>query len=402
MRFSDLLILSTRMFKARTSRTILTILGMSIGIGAILFLVSMGYGLQKTILERITTSDSLLTLDVTEDKSSGAILDGESLEALKNISGVGEISPSFQLGGKGKMDGLTADLSLTVTDPTFIRLSGIKMNQGVSINDNNYQGVVISSMVARIFGKNEDELIGKDLVVNISKMSGSGDSGSEKAGSGTMDYESKNFVIIGTTEGEDNSVYVNSGALGDVVASHFDQVKIKCNNSKDMTFVREQIIGKGFLVSSISETVDQANKIFGIVKFVLMLFGIIALIVSAIGMFNTMTIALLERTEEIGIMKSIGASDSMVSMIFIMESTMMGFLGGIVGVAIGWIEGQIFNGAVNILAHYFGGERVNLFYSPLWFVMSILIFSAFVGFVTGVIPARRASRIDPLDALRYK
>jgi len=405
MRFSDLLILSTRMFKARTSRTILTILGMSIGIGAILFLVSMGYGLQKTILERITTSDSLLTLDVTEDKSSNASLNRESLEALKNISGVGETSPSFQLSGKGKIDGLTADLSLTVTDPTFMRLSGIKMNQGVSINDNNYQGVVISSMVARIFGKNENELIGKELIMNISNSSAeTGNSGNdpEKTNAESAEYGSRSFVIIGTTEGEDNSVYVNSGALGDVVPNHFDQVKIRCNNSKDMAFVREQIIGSGFLVSSISETVDQANKIFGIVKFVLMLFGIIALIVSAIGMFNTMTIALLERTEEIGIMKSIGASDSMVSMIFIMESTMMGFLGGIVGVAIGWIEGQIFNGAVNILAHYFGGEKVNLFYSPLWFVMSILIFSAFVGFVTGVIPARRASRIDPLDALRYK
>lgn len=406
MRFTDLLILSTRMFKARTSRTILTILGMSIGIGAILFLVSMGYGLQKTILERITTSDSLLTLDVTEDKSSGAVLNKESLEALRNISGVGEMSPSFQLSAKGKIDGLTADLALTVTDPTFMRLSGMKMNQGVAINDNNLQGVVISSMVARIFGKNEDELIGKELLVSISKTADSEttapDSSSGSAGGGLAEYSSKSFVIIGTTEGEDNSVYVNSGALGDLDVDHFDQVKMKCNNSKDMAFVREQIIGKGFLVSSISETVDQANKIFGIVKFVLMLFGIIALIVSAIGMFNTMTIALLERTEEIGIMKSIGASDSMVSMIFIMESTMMGFLGGIVGVAIGWIEGQIFNGAVNVLAHYFGGEKVNLFYSPLWFVVSILVFSAFVGFVTGVIPARRASRIDPLDALRYK
>lgn len=405
MRFTDLLILSTRMFKARTSRTILTILGMSIGIGAILFLVSMGYGLQKTILERITTSDSLLTLDVTEDKSSGAVLNKESLEALRNISGVGEMSPSFQLSAKGKIDGLTADLSLTVTDPTFMRLSGMKMNQGVAINDNNLQGVVISSMVARIFGKNEDELIGKELVMNISKPSAETGGTGNEPGSGSVEsaeYGSRSFVIIGTTEGEDNSVYVNSGALGDLDVNHFDQVKMKCNNSKDMAFVREQIIGKGFLVSSISETVDQANKIFGIVKFVLMLFGIIALIVSAIGMFNTMTIALLERTEEIGIMKSIGASDSMVSMIFIMESTMMGFLGGIVGVAIGWIEGQIFNGAVNVLAHYFGGEKVNLFYSPLWFVVSILVFSAFVGFVTGVIPARRASRIDPLDALRYK
>ena len=74
MRFIDLFKLSTRMFKARTSRTLLTVLGMSIGIGAILFLVSLGYGLQKTLLEKITTADSLLTLDVSEAKSGAVLL----------------------------------------------------------------------------------------------------------------------------------------------------------------------------------------------------------------------------------------------------------------------------------------------------------------------------------------
>jgi len=75
MRFKDLFMLSTRMFKARTSRTLLTILGMSVGISAVLFLVSFGYGLQRTLLERITTSDSLLTLDVNEASSGAVILD---------------------------------------------------------------------------------------------------------------------------------------------------------------------------------------------------------------------------------------------------------------------------------------------------------------------------------------
>ncbi|HHE46006.1 MAG TPA: FtsX-like permease family protein, partial [Candidatus Moranbacteria bacterium] len=125
-------------------------------------------------------------------------------------------------------------------------------------------------------------------------------------------------------------------------------------------------------------------------------------VVSAIGMFNTMTITLLERTEEIGIMKSIGASDTMISLMFVMEATIMGFLGGVMGIVIGLLEGEAFNIMVNLIATHFGGERVNLFYSPIWFVLSIIIFSIFVGFLTGVIPARRASKIDPLDALRYK
>ena len=85
MRFTDIFKLSIRMFKARTSRTLLTVLGMSIGIGAILFLVSFGYGLQKTLLEKITTSESLLTLDVAEKKSGDVILDSKMISEIKEI-----------------------------------------------------------------------------------------------------------------------------------------------------------------------------------------------------------------------------------------------------------------------------------------------------------------------------
>src|SRR4030042_1678988 len=106
MNFWDLLKLSTRMFRARTSRTFLTILGMGVGIGAILFLVSLGYGLQNTLLEKITTSDSLLTLDVAEDKSQASKFDQETLEKIKRIPGVAEISPAYNLSSQGKMENL--------------------------------------------------------------------------------------------------------------------------------------------------------------------------------------------------------------------------------------------------------------------------------------------------------
>ncbi len=93
-------------------------------------------------------------------------------------------------------------------------------------------------------------------------------------------------------------------------------------------------------------------------------FGVIALIVSAIGMFNTMTVALLERTEEIGIMKSIGASDVDIMMMFISESTIMGFFGGLTGIGLGIITGKIFNLGVNFLANHFGGQSISLFFIP--------------------------------------
>jgi putative ABC transport system permease protein len=197
-------------------------------------------------------------------------------------------------------------------------------------------------------------------------------------------------------------IYTNISSLENLNINVYGQAKVKTYSTEEMNVIRDTILEYGLLVSSLSDVVEQANQIFSVVQIILMLFGIIALVVSAIGMFNTMTITLLERTEEIGIMKSIGASDMIISAMFFMESAIMGFLGGCSGVAIGWFGGLGFNSIINFIAVRFGGEKVSLFYSPLWFVLSILAFSGVVGFLTGYVPARRASKIDPLDALRYK
>lgn len=404
MKFTDLFKLSTRMFKARTSRTLLTVLGMSIGIGAILFLVSFGYGLQKTLLERITTSESLLTLDVTEAKSGLVNLNTEMIDKIKQMPGVAEVSQAFQLTSQGHIGDVSADLVSVGVSPSFLRLGGIRIAKGDSLSDSNPDGVVITSSVAQVFGKQDAvSMIGEEISFTFftPKEATDSDSGDLQNNFTRVDLDKK-FKIIGTVEGEDNIIYINSNALGDLKIDKFNQIKVKSDSQSAMNATRDNILDEGLLVSSLSDTVDQANQIFKIVQLVLMLFGVIALAVSAIGMFNTMTITLLERTEEIGIMKSIGASDTGVSMMFIMESTIMGFLGGVCGVIIGFLGGQIFNQLINFIASRFGGQSVSLFFSPIWFILAIICFSAVVGFLTGFVPARRASKIDPLDALRYK
>jgi len=392
------------MFKARTSRTFLTILGMSIGIGAILFLVSFGYGLQKTLLEKITTSESLLSLDVTENLESDAKLDEETVKMLGNIDGVAEISPAFQVSAQGTIEDITADLSVIGAKHSYLRLGGVNVSKGATLGDDRKDEVVISSTVAQIFGKEKsEEMIDKEIsfafFIPDETISADPNSQNKKTKKVIVD---KKFKIIGIIESEDNTIYINPDALNELAINHFSQVKLKAASQDKLEMIQSQIIEKGFLVSTLSDAVDQANKVFGMVQLVLMLFGIIALTVSAIGMFNTMTIALLERTEEIGIMKSIGASNSAVSLMFIMESTIMGFMGGLGGVLIGLLGGEIINGVVNFIATRFGGQTTRLFYSPLWFIGAILLFAAVVGFLTGFVPARRASKIDPLDALRYK
>jgi putative ABC transport system permease protein len=119
-------------------------------------------------------------------------------------------------------------------------------------------------------------------------------------------------------------------------------------------------------------------------------------------MFNTMTIALLERTQEIGIMKALGATSLDIWNMFLAESVIIGFFGGLGGIIMGMVGGELFNYGINLLAGALGGESIDMFYTPYWFVFLIIIFSTFVGLITGFYPARRAANINALEALRYK
>ena len=379
----DLLKMSTRMFKARTSRTLLTILGMGVGIGAILFLVALGYGIQKTLLETITTADSLVTLDVYPKASEQAI-SADEVDGMKKMDGMETISSIFETTGQLKYSNLVSDSKIIAIDSNFLRLDGTKIEGGEDINDNNVQGAVISTSLAKVFGKAPVEMLGE--IIHISALKSEAD-----------------FKIIGFVDAKEMSIFVNQKSLeGSVKLDAFNRIKLKCKNSQSMEKVRTQLASSGFVVSALTDLVAQVNKAFDIIKIILGFFGAIALMVSAIGMFNTMTVTLLERTEEIGVMKSIGASDYDILWMFVFESTIMGFLGGIAGIVLGFITGEIFNFAVNFLAERMGGYAVSLFYFPGWFLLVILTVATIVGFFTGLVPARRASTTDPLEALRYK
>lgn len=399
MKFSDALTLSTRMFKARKMRTALTILGMSVGIGAVLFLVSLGYGLQKALLDRITTSDSLVTLDVTEANATFVPINQERIDRIKSFEGVAEVSPSSRLTAQGTIGDVSLDLTVVGTTPNFMKLSGTRLEKGAMISDTMPRGILISSALARVFEKDGEDILGKPIDLTFFVSRASKDDVQDKLEK--IDSEHA-YTIIGVVPNEENIIFVHAASFPEKAIDHYSQLKVKCQSSDVMQSVREKIVEEGLLVSSLSDTIEQANKIFSIVQIVLMSFGIVALVVSAIGMFNTMTITLMERTEEIGIMKSIGASDMTISVLFLAESIIMGFLGGLGGVILGIVGGQGLNLAINFLAVRLGGASVNLFFTPTWFIVLIIIFGAFVGFLTALVPARRASKIDPLEALRYK
>lgn len=398
MRLFDLLRLSLRMFKARTMRTFLTILGMSVGIAAIIFLVSFGYGLQRTLLQKITTSDSLVSLDVTASGTEGnTVLDSSAIETIRSLQDVVDVIPVLELPGQGKFSNVTLDINTVSSTAALLRSEGLKINVGRLFTKDEKNSIVITKAVAQVFNSAPEDMLGQTVALTLFQNDTSGKSQKSSAFSLPNTY-----TIVGVVEGEENLVYFSLDSLGEFPLVSYTKLKVKCGSTEVINSVRAEIEGNGFIASSISETVDQANKVFRAVQIVLMVFGLIALIVSAIGMFNTMTIALLERTEEIGIMKSIGAAKRSIALMFLTESTLMGLLGALGGVALGMLEGEILNILINLVAQRFGGESVDLFYSPLWFISTVILFGAVVGFSTGIFPARKASRIDALEALRYK
>ena len=214
----------------------------------------------------------------------------------------------------------------------------------------------------------------------------------------------EDFEIVGVVEGAGTTgeVFLNKDDFPSLIVERYNFAKVKVTSDQKIAEVRESLINSGFLVSSLSDIVNQANKIFGAIQVTLGIFGIFALVVAAIGLINTMTISLLERTNEIGIMRAIGAAPRDIRRIFLAESIMIGFVGGISGIFLGFIASESLNWGFNILAKSFGGVSTRLFAYPIWFIFFIIVVSTAVGLVGGLWPARRAEKMNPLEALRYK
>ncbi|MFA5124947.1 MAG: ABC transporter permease [Patescibacteria group bacterium] len=399
MNFFDALNLSLRMFKNRPLRTLLTILGVGVGIGTVLFLVSFGYGIQRAILSRITTADSLLSLDVNPGVSGLVEINKENISSMATIPGVVETSRMANIYSQINFNGNSSDGLSYIIDPSFFRLGGIKVSIGQEFSETEEDSAVISTAVASLFNVLPEEIIDQEigLTFYINKVDENGNEDIQAI------QASRKYRVVGVVDDENTSyVFVPFDDITESQINKFDQLKVKVSSVEEMGAVRDGIIEKGFLVSSLSDTIDQANKIFGVIQIILSLFGLVALLVSAIGMFNTMTIALLERTNEIGIMRSIGITGKDIRKIFLLESGIMGLMGGLGGIIIGFIGGLSVNLAINMLARNFGGKALNLFYTPWEFIFFIVVFSIIVGVLTGIYPSFRASKLNPLDALRYK
>lgn len=182
----------------------------------------------------------------------------------------------------------------------------------------------------------------------------------------------------------------------------YSSVSVRVKNPGQIRAIEDAIKKMGFNTFSILDATRSLQQFFAVLDVFLGIFGSLALAVASIGIVNTLVMAILERRREIGIMKAIGASDGDVKKLFFAEAGAMGILGGIVGVILGWAIGQVINLGTNIYLKRQSLPPEHFWSVPWWLVAFALVFAFGVSLISGLYPAGRAARLDPVQALRYE
>jgi putative ABC transport system permease protein len=344
-------------------------------------------------VKRISSIQSLTTLDVTQGKTANFKLDKPTVDKIAKLENVTEESPLISIGSKVTLGDKRTDAVATAVKGDYFAYEDLKLSKGTVFGDND-QKAVLSTALIQTLGADENSIVGKEInfLVSYKQKDQTPSRELKLIISGVVQDSASSFAFIPLAQIQD--------LLGDGVI--YSSLKVKTTSESTMGGVRKEIEDMGFTVTSVADTIAQVNSIFGGVRIALGLLGGIALIVAAIGMFNTMTIALLERTRDIGIMKAIGVDNRDIYWMFLTEAIIISGAGGIAGAGLGQLLAMGINALITAVAKMVGAEPITLFSTPLAFVAIIVGFSLIVGVSTGFYPSRRAAKINPLDALRYE
>jgi putative ABC transport system permease protein len=181
----------------------------------------------------------------------------------------------------------------------------------------------------------------------------------------------------------------------------YGSIYVRVDKTTDLLKVRKKLENMGLNIFAFADELKEIKQAFLIMDSLLGAIGFIALFVAALGIINTLLMSILERTREIGIMKSIGGSEGEIKTIFFTEAALIGLLGGIFGLILGWFVTRVANTIINSKLVPEELPVVDLFYFPVWLIAGAIAFSILLSLAAGLYPASRAARIDPVRALRH-
>ncbi len=399
----DYFSLALNNLKRRRLRSWLTMIGIFIGIAAVVSLISLGQGLQDYIGEEFEKlgADKIIIqpkgMGMPGTAGPSLILTSEDLKIIENVRGVEWASGYLGKQGQAKFKG---ELN-------------IGFAYGVNPEDmDNLLALGELEVEGRVFKKGEKFKV----VVGYNHVYGDIWEKSVEIGS-TIEIEGYDFKVIGVVEKvgnpmDDAVLYVPKETLREIldIEDEESQIIVKTAEGFNPENVAETIERKlrqargekqdqeTFTVQTSEQLLDTFQNIFAVVQGVLVGIAAISLFVGGIGIMNTMYTSVIERTREIGTMKAVGARNSDILLLFLIESGLLGLIGGAIGVGIGI---GLAKGAEFIAAQALGTNILQASSNPLIY-LGALLFSFVVGTISGVLPAMQASKLKPADALRYE
>lgn len=401
MNFSMILYIGWKNLKVSKTRSVLTIGGVALGIGIITFLLCMGFGVQKMIVNEVTKNNPVNVVEVNNGNLDNFVsLSDDYVGKIKSIEGVSEVNRQVNTGGKIILGESQMDVVIFGTTLEYLELSRVNMRFRDEKFSNGGGKAIVSDRLTSLLGFSDPmEAVGKTLnySIAISKEVSSG-AAQEKV------QEGNEIEVVGIVSGTDSAfMYVPFEKLhSDFGIDLAQNGKIVIGNMEKFDSAKQQIEQMGFVTESINDLIVDINSFFNTIRGILVIFGVIVMSISVMGMLNTLSVSLLQRTKEIGILKALGTKRRDVFKMFIVESIIISFVGGVFG----FLGGFGFASAINELLIYLGkrmGVELTFFvFVPSYFVMAIGGFIVFLGFFTGLMPAFRAAKIHALEALRYE
>jgi putative ABC transport system permease protein len=474
MNFTDMIILAFSNLWRTKLRTLLTTLGVVIGIGALTSMVSFGTGMQKNVTDAFKNNDLFTSITVTSKKvnldeiatgnvgqmaealkSEGKPLTDSVLEAIRAIPGVELAYPNLEFAARIKLLGDSASLNVAAMPGAIRQYKPFNdLLAGAFFTSDTSRSVVIreetlssrlkikllkkggevtlthSDSVTGVKLMHPDSLIGKTISlvtmsVNKSKIPMALLGMMRKNPEMPFDETITEVKICGILkrQGEFGRGVFNGNLIIPLKTAEaipklgfssvwdlldqkkkegaYGSIHVRLSDMKRMNEVKKALEEMEVGVFTISDQLAEIKRAFLILDSLLGAIGAIALIVAGLGIINTMVMSILERTREIGIMKAIGGSENEIKMIFFVEAAVIGFIGAIFGLVLGWIVTKIATFVMNTQFLPSGEDPINLFYFPVWLILGAIAFSLLISLAAALYPATRAARIDPVKALRH-
>jgi putative ABC transport system permease protein len=399
MNYSQIIKLALINVFSKKTRTMLTVGGIGISVAITLVMIGFGAGFQNIINDEIKKSDLSNVVTVSAKKIKNLKLDQATLSKLKSIGGVSKVELATNLSGKVTYHGGNVGLPVygvtqdyfSVTPSNFI-IGGPLKSEHVG------NSVIINTALVRALGiESPKEAQGKKMLLDVSV---SNDLASKQI-ENTKVYAGNEYTIVSIIEkGETPLVYTSYEDLTKMGVTSGSVAKILVNYPDKITPVREAVEQMGFQTTNVRDTVDQANRIFSVLKILLIIFSVVTLVVATFGTLNTITISLIEQTKEIGFLRLIGIREGDVKKLFIGESLILSLSGTVFGVFLAFTLSFVGNLVINSLAKSSNVQVSGLIQIPTTIVLLIIGGTALLGWAIGRGPAKRATKIDPLIALR--